>query len=222
MDSNLNQSLAIVIPAYNEEATIVKVVKEFSKIGIPIVVDDCSTDKTAQYAVESGAILVRQKVNLGYEAAIQSGFDKATLLNVDFIITADADGQHTSEAITIVKDALISGVDLVVGIRHKKQRLVEHLAGYLSTFLWGVSDPFSGLKGYSKSSYQMVGFFDSRKLTGCELMVRLFNLGVRAKNVNIVCLSRADESRFGNAFLGNLKLAKSMIKLILLHLNVKN
>ncbi len=58
------------------------------------MVDDGSQDKTGKIAKKLGAIVEKHKKNLGYDAALNTGFKKAAKLNVDFVVTLDADGQH--------------------------------------------------------------------------------------------------------------------------------
>ena len=80
---NLDMKLArvaIVIPAFNESATISEVVSAISALGIAIVVNDGSHDKTEQLAREAGALVVSHEVNLGYDLALASGLAKAILL----------------------------------------------------------------------------------------------------------------------------------------------
>ena len=86
--------VAIVIPAFNEEKTISKVVRAANKFGKSIVVNDGSKDNTGEIAKRSGAIVFMHKINLGYDAALNTGFKKAAKLKFDYIITLDADGQH--------------------------------------------------------------------------------------------------------------------------------
>ena len=77
----VRSKVAIIIPAFNEEETITKVVKEATKFGKVIVIDDGSLDKTGEKAKRSGAILQIHKANLGYDAALNTGFKKAVKLS---------------------------------------------------------------------------------------------------------------------------------------------
>ena len=78
--------IAIVIPAFNEEATIFNVVQSVKKYGAVIVVDDASTDETKKIAKNAGAIVVSHQKNKGYDGALNSGFAKADELNYKAII----------------------------------------------------------------------------------------------------------------------------------------
>ena len=65
--------IGIVIPAFNESATIAKIVEAVTKYGVPIVVDDGSTDNTGILASKAGASLVSHRCNHGYDTALDSG-----------------------------------------------------------------------------------------------------------------------------------------------------
>ena len=93
--------IGLVIPALNEGMTIYDVVLKASKYGLPIVVDDGSIDSTGEKAKEAGAEVVRHKINLGYESALGSGFQRADELGCDVVITLDADGQHEPSLIRL-------------------------------------------------------------------------------------------------------------------------
>ena len=70
--------IAIIIPAYNEEATIKDIVKSTINYGFPIVVDDGSEDNTADIAFKYGAKVKKHKINQGYDMALNTGFEIAS------------------------------------------------------------------------------------------------------------------------------------------------
>ena len=67
--------IAIIIPAYNESNTIGKVVKDLNKIGRVFVIDDASQDKTSLIAKKNGALVIRNKLNMGYDNSINFCFE---------------------------------------------------------------------------------------------------------------------------------------------------
>ena len=101
--------VAIVILAHNEAATIQSVVTAAAAFGSLIVVDDGSTDHTDQLAGEAGAQIVRHDHHRGYDAALQSGFEKVDALGMDIVVTLDADGQHDPNIIANLVAPLESG-----------------------------------------------------------------------------------------------------------------
>jgi glycosyltransferase involved in cell wall biosynthesis len=115
------ESLLIIIPAYNEEGRVGKVVREVRST-LPgadvLVVDDGSADSTAAEAVEAGAISVSLPVNAGYGAALQTGYKFAVRNRYAIVGQIDADGQHRAEYLAEMLRALDEeGADVIVGSR---------------------------------------------------------------------------------------------------------
>ena len=125
MYSVVRFKVVIVIPAYNEESTIRKVIEEVSMYGDVIVVNDASIDSTEKIALQAGAIVINHKTNQGYDKTLNSGFIEADKRNYDAVITFDADNQHNSEMLAEYIKHLKNGVDLELGIRPKAARIGE-------------------------------------------------------------------------------------------------
>ncbi len=111
----------VIVPALNEEATIGRVIAEI-KHNIPfsdiLVINDGSTDRTRAIALQEGALVVNHPFNLGYGAALQTGFRFATKKGYDYAITMDADGQHiSSSAANLVETLKQYDADVVIGSR---------------------------------------------------------------------------------------------------------
>jgi glycosyltransferase involved in cell wall biosynthesis len=107
--------LVVVLPAFNEEATVASViaanprdVAHFSEIEI-IVVDDGSTNATAQGAADAGAVVVSHGHNRGLGAAFRTGVDAALRAGADVAVTIDADGQFNAEDIPLLAGAVARG-----------------------------------------------------------------------------------------------------------------
>ena len=108
----------ILIPAYNEEKTIARVILDSMKYGSVIVCDDGSTDYTGEIASRLGALVVRHDSNRGYGAALKTLFRKVLEYNPDIVITLDADLQHDPSYIPRLIEAMEeSGADIVIGMR---------------------------------------------------------------------------------------------------------
>src|SRR5450759_609710 len=91
-------STAIIIPAFNEAATIAAVVGNASRIGHVVVVNDGSSDGTERAATAAGATVITLKGNQGYEGALTRGMQFAVENKFSFALTMDADGQHRLES----------------------------------------------------------------------------------------------------------------------------
>ena len=115
------ERLIVVIPAYNEQGRVGAVINGV-RATIPdadvLVVDDGSHDGTAAEALRAGAVVVSLPVNLGYGAALQTGYKYAVRHDYDLVGQIDADGQHQPEQIALMLAKMRNGdVDVVIGSR---------------------------------------------------------------------------------------------------------
>jgi glycosyltransferase involved in cell wall biosynthesis len=118
--ADLNPDVVVVVPALNEEARVAGVVSELRQhFGTVVVVDDGSSDRTAELARAAGARVVTHPSNLGQGAALQTGFAYAlTDPATRFVVTFDSDGQHrVQDALRMLETARETGVDVVLGSR---------------------------------------------------------------------------------------------------------
>ncbi len=157
----------IVIPAYNEQVALAGLLVEVRALAIDgvaidtVVVDDGSTDRTAEVARDGGARVLRLSRNLGIGGAVQSGIRLAHREGFDFAVQIDGDGQHPPSELPRLLEAARRepAPDLVVGTRYAQG------AEFRSTFLrrlgsWWLrivlrvvtharySDPTSGFRLY--------------------------------------------------------------------------
>lgn len=109
----------MVIPAYNEENTISRIVEEVKNYsGDVIVVDDGSVDRTSRLAEGGGAKVLRHAVNMGAGFATITGNDYAVGRGFDIIVNLDSDGQHSASAVPKGIELLEKGgFDIVLGSR---------------------------------------------------------------------------------------------------------
>ncbi|MEK7425181.1 MAG: glycosyltransferase family 2 protein [Actinomycetota bacterium] len=112
-------STLVVIPAYNEEATVATVVRGVVASGLDVlVVDDGSHDRTKAEAQGGGAIVLSLPFNLGVGGALRCGFRWAVNSGYDTVVQCDADGQHDPlELHRLIEAAQAADAHLVVGSR---------------------------------------------------------------------------------------------------------
>jgi glycosyltransferase involved in cell wall biosynthesis len=118
MTNSLERTL-VVLPALNEEGSVGDVVREVQEKlpGVTcLVVDDGSSDRTAEVAERAGAIVARLPFNLGVGGAMRLGFVYAIENGYENVVQVDSDGQHDPAGVAQLVDAL-SSADLVLGAR---------------------------------------------------------------------------------------------------------
>jgi glycosyltransferase involved in cell wall biosynthesis len=155
-----------VVPAYNEGATIVRVIADLRE-HVPdfdiLVVDDGSTDDTRQIAESTGVRVLRLPYNLGIGGAVQSGFVYALEHGYDRMVQVDGDGQHDPAEIHKLMESMAEGgsPDVVCGSRflsadHRYPAPISRRTGiHIFAFILSpimrqrVSDPTSGFRLYN-------------------------------------------------------------------------
>jgi hypothetical protein len=153
------QKTLLLIPAYNEEGAITRVVAEvralYPDLGI-LVADDCSTDNTADLARAAGARVLSLPCHLGLGGCVQAGYKLAFGLGYETVIRIDGDGQHNPTDIPRLLAVLHqTGCEMVIGVRAKEsgglqthfvRKIGIHFFRFILRPILGrtVSDPTSG------------------------------------------------------------------------------
>lgn len=156
--SDPKMSVSIVIPAFNEEATVedvIKVVKKLDIVNEVIVVDDGSTDDTASIAEKAGANVIRHATNSGKGAALKTGFKSSS---GDIVAFIDADLKNlTSNQVEKIIEPLLDGKADVTKTKFKRKsgRVTELTAKPLLNFFFPelkyeqpLSGQFAGLRTF--------------------------------------------------------------------------
>lgn len=206
--------LAVVIPALNEEATIAATVAAVRIRGLDaIVVDDGSTDCTAEVAAAEGAQVIRHERNLGYERALCTGVHAAAATGYAMVVTFDADGQLNADDLVRFSDVIhCEESDIVVGVRDYRNRISEYLLAWYGRWRFGICDPLCGMKLYRLASARPHFPFDQMGLAGMELAFRMAADGCRISEVAIHVAPRLGDSRYGNTLRGNLKILWALLR----------
>ena len=115
----MNKQVLVVVPAWNEQSSIVKVIRELKAQGFDVlVVDDGSTDNTYSVSRLAGAITLRLPFNLGVGAALRCGFKYAVQHGYEAVVQCDADGQHPIDHIeSLITTAIQQNSHMVIGSR---------------------------------------------------------------------------------------------------------
>ena len=115
------RNLLVIVPAYNEEANVARVIQAIRR-EIPaadvVVIDDGSRDRTARVAAQAGARVITLPYNMGYGAALQTGYKYARDNGYQLLAQIDADGQHDPAYIRDMLALIERGeADVVIGSR---------------------------------------------------------------------------------------------------------
>lgn len=151
----------IVIPAFNEETSIGAVIEQLKQDGFNdiLVVNDCSTDTTAQIVNRLGAGLITLPIQLGAWGATQTGIKYALRNGYDSVITMDADGQHMSEGINRLIDTLRSDQsNVVIGTYTKRLSKAKRIAWRFFKLLTNlkIEDLTSGYRIYDRKAMKVL------------------------------------------------------------------
>jgi glycosyltransferase involved in cell wall biosynthesis len=157
-------SSILIIPAYNEGATLGRVLDDVHAAGLGceiVVVNDGSVDDTAAVARQRGATVLSHPFNLGYGAALQTGYKYALTSDAELLLQMDADGQHDPHQLADLSRPILEGeADLMIGSRflepsdYQMETLRKLGRGLFTTLarLAGlqVSDPTSGFQAMNR------------------------------------------------------------------------
>lgn len=151
-----------VIPAYNEEITIGRIVSETLKhCDMVLVVDDNSQDHTAELSRQAGATVIRHISRLGTGGALSTGLRAALRTDFEVFLTMDGDGQHSPDEIPVVLDPISKReADLVIGSRvlrpHEsmplRKKIGNRVLSTVTSFIAGtkITDSQSGFRAYRR------------------------------------------------------------------------
>lgn len=152
----------VIIPAYNEEANIRRVVEKLIRNHPEldyVIVNDGSADRTAEICRENGYCLLDLPVNLGLAGAFQAGMKYADRKGYRFAVQFDGDGQHRAEFIGPMREKMEEGYNIVIASRfvtekkpHSMRMLGSRIIAAAIRFSSGASiaDPTSGMRMYDR------------------------------------------------------------------------
>lgn len=187
------------MPAYNEERSIAKMVLGCKKqVDHVVVVDDGSSDATAEIASALGAYVVRHEKNSGYGAALRTCFETARTLDADKMVIIDSDGQHDPVEIPKLLAPINNGFDLVIGSRFYNgngkdvpayRKVGMKVLDAATNIVGGVnvSDTQSGFRAYGKNAIERIYIKDCGMAAGSEILLQAKDNNLRIGEVPIHC-----------------------------------
>ncbi|MFQ6792514.1 MAG: glycosyltransferase family 2 protein [Thomasclavelia sp.] len=186
----------VIIPAYNEEESILRVVKnlELSNTGCDyVVINDCSKDSTGKILDDNNINHIDLPVNLGLTGAVQTGYKYAFYNDYDAAIQFDGDGQHLPEYIPDLVKEIENGYDIVIGSRfvdEKKHFSLRMLGSRIITATiklttgTTINDPTSGMRIIDKKLIKDYAFELNRKPEPDTLAFQI-KKGFKVKEVQV-------------------------------------
>lgn len=190
----------IIVPAFNEQATISSVLSEIRSVNPDfdiLVVNDSSTDQTAAVAAESGAIVASLPFNLRIGAAVQTGFIYASHMSCDIVAQVDGDGQHDPTFLpSIIKPLLDDSADIVIGSRYlypdnKKPSFARNLGirffSWVSSRIIGhrITDCSSGFRALNRRAYRFFAEKYPVDFPDAEALILAHRAGLRIVEVPV-------------------------------------
>ena len=190
MASSTPPSVWVVITAFNEGTVISNVVAGLNSAEYRVlVVDDASTDDTAQRAEAAGARVLQHPINLGQGAALQTGISFALRRGADFIVTFDGDGQHRAEDVPALISALVTQqVDFALGSRFlgtalnlpPSRKLLLRAATWFTRLTTGLklTDAHNGLRAMTRRGASALKLRQNRMAHASEILAQIAGSGL--------------------------------------------
>lgn len=220
----------IIIPAYNEELSIGKVledIKAHSPDSDIIIINDGSTDSTSEVARNLGVRVVDLSYNLGIGGAMQAGFKYAERNGYDMAIQFDGDGQHRADQLGPLVGPVIDGkADVSIGsrflgeeaYRSKLARLFGiKILSWVVSFFAGqrITDPTSGFRAVNSKAIEFCGGHYPDDYPEPEAIVLLHRSGFRITEVPVLMREREAGSSSITAFRGFYYMIKVLLAIMI-------
>lgn len=223
------QRVLMIIPAYNEEKSILSVVENIKKVKIKdfmldyIVVNDGSKDKTREVLIKNKLNFIDLPCNLGIGGAVQTGYKYAFYHDYDIAIQFDGDNQHDASFIPDLVTNIKKGNDLVIG-----SRFVGDLSEFKSSklrrmginLLSGIIKICTGVKiydvtsGYRACNKKLISYFANNYPVDYpepDSLVQVLKMKYKVREIPVIM----HERKTGKSSINGFKSIYYMIKVIL-------
>lgn len=215
----MNPKIVIILPAYNQEKNIEGLLKDVQKyVSNTILISDGSTDRTAEFAAKSGAIVPDPVNKRGKGNAVIRGIEFSKSLKPDIIILMDSDGQNNpSEIPSLVKPLLEEDYDMVIGSRflgvirtsfiNKLGNRILNLLHFLITLRW-ISDVESGFRAFKADKLYSLNIKAPNYELESDVLLESIKNKLKIKEVPIKILKQEKGINFSDGF----KILKFILK----------
>lgn len=195
----------VIIPAYNESASIKKTVEEIKNKASDfdyVVINDCSTDNTRQICEENNFNIINLPINLGIGGAVQTGYRYAYNEGYDYAVQVDGDGQHDPDFLNRMALYLKEkNIDMVIGSRFIEKegfqssgarRLgIRYFTALIKLLTKKViTDPTSGLRMVNRDVMKIFAYDYPKDYPEPESVVAILRQGKRVEEIPVVMRER--------------------------------
>ena len=194
----------IIIPAYNEEKHIKKVIEKCLKYSkYVLAIDDDSSDNTSKEIKKTRSIYLLNKTNKGKGYSLKRGFNYAIKHNFNIVITIDADGQHNPKLISKFVKEVEKGFDIVIGTRRKRNSSMpkrRRLSNFVLSLIFSaasrtwIKDTQSGYRAFNVKILRGLKLKTNRYETESEILMKLGRRGAKFGKVDIPVIYRDEKS----------------------------
>ena len=195
----------VIIPAYNESASIKKTIEEIKEKAPDfdyVIINDCSTDNTKKICEENHYNVINLPINLGIGGAVQTGYRYGYNEGYDYAVQVDGDGQHNPEYLEKMVEHMIENkADMVIGSRFiDKQgfqssgtrRIGIKYFTLLIKLLTGktITDPTSGLRMVNRDIMQVFAFDYPKDYPEPESVVSILRKKKKVEEIPVIMRAR--------------------------------
>lgn len=214
----------IIIPTYNEARAISNIIEEIKRQGQNLeilVIDDGSSDNTAQIAKDRGATVLKNPINEGKGASLMKGFNYALRNGFDAVLTMDGDGQHSPSDIAHFIDlSNHSNSAVLIGNRMSSPRNMPWLrlatnkcmSWFISKLVkQNIPDTQCGFRLIKKDTLEKLNIKSRKYEVESEILIKASRLGFKIESLNIKSIYSGEKSQI-NPIVDTLRFFRFILK----------
>ena len=216
----LDNKIWVVIPAWNEEKNIGRVLGELKKFTSNIlVVDDGSRDRTKEICREQNVICISHRINRGQGASLETGQEAALRLGAEIIVHFDSDGQMKPEEIEkVVAPIFLGEADITLGSRFLDDKtkipwtkryfilIPAKIFNWVFTGIW-LTDAHCGFRALSRQAAEAISLKQDAFAHATEILEQIYEHKLRYKEIPV----EISYYRYGLGFKMGIKIIKDLI-----------
>jgi glycosyltransferase involved in cell wall biosynthesis len=207
----LAMKTCVLIPSYNEAKNIGVITRELNRLGLTAyVVDDGSTDKTADIAAGQGAVVIAHGKNKGKGASLIEGFNRILKEDFDAVLIMDGDGQHATDDVdNFFKKMAATGADIIIGNRMTDtasmpalRKITNRIMSRIISNMCGqdIPDTQCGFKLIKRNVLESIKFEFSNFEIESEILLKAARKGFKIESVPVKTVYQDETSKIKPIF----------------------